>query len=130
MELYTGAARSVISKNTFDRLFPGKSKPVFTKEKVSLKVYGGDQLNIVGEMSVDIQVVSSGVLAKACRVVVVDGVGPSLLGRDLLGKLELGDLKLSEIHSVSDNTTLAEKFPSLFFSRARLFQEPSSQNSS
>ena len=51
MELDTGAARTVISKCTFDSIWPANIQPKLYKSHVLLKAYGGTVLNVVEEVT-------------------------------------------------------------------------------
>ena len=118
MELDTGAARSIISRRTYEKLWPNKGvRPRLRPSDANLRVYGGKQLSIAGEIRVQVEVPNvNNSSSQACNIVVTNSEGPCLLGRDLVCALELGDLKLSEINTIESGLQagLASKFPSLF----------------
>ena len=74
-----------------------------------LRVYGGSKLKVSSEIVVTARIGDS---PKSCsaKIVIVDGEGPCLLGRDLIQSLGL----CSNIHKVSRAITFKEEFPELF----------------
>ena len=83
MEVNTGAAVSIISKATYQKLFsqvPLKSAPI------RLKTYTGDPITVKGEM---IAQVKYGSQRKELSLIVVKGDGPSLFGRNWLDHFQL-----------------------------------------
>ena len=114
MELDTGAACSLISKYTYEELWPSSNKkPHLEPSSLNLKVYGGGDLEIAGEISVKAELPIEN---KSCnaKIVVIDGSGPSLLGRDLISKLKLSKFGHLGINNVSTKSVLLEEFPDLF----------------
>ena len=79
------------------------------KTSVTLNAYGGIPLKLVGEIYVSIKL-ENGSKINSARVVVVDGEGPCLLGRDLIKRLGLID----GVHSVSSANSIKQEFPELF----------------
>lgn len=113
MELDTGSACSIISKSTFERLWPiDTERPELRPSLANLRVYGGSSLKVAGEISVTAKLADE---AQSCQaqIIIVDGNGPCLLGRNLIKKLELSNL--TEIHKISySNVHLMQQFPDLF----------------
>ena len=117
-ELDMGAARTIMSKVTYEKLWSESlNKPMLKPCKINLKVYGGVPLNIAGEIEVTAKVKELSCLVSII-IIIIEGEGPCLLGRDLIAKLKLNDIKLSDIHSVANtsltSTQLVNEFPSLF----------------
>ena len=83
MELDTGASRSVISEATYRRYFQGKP---FMKGEVKLRTYSGHEVQVRGELQVVVRYHGQ---QEDLSLLVVEGDGPSLLGRDWLSKLRL-----------------------------------------
>ena len=83
MEVDTGAAMSVISRRTYKRLF---SDLKLQKPTVHLKTYTGEEISLVGQITAR---VTYGEQTRTLSLIVVEGDGPSLLGRDWLFALQL-----------------------------------------
>ena len=100
MELDTGAAVSIISKATYQQLW--EVTPKLMPTTTCLRTYSGQHLVVLGTLKVDVQYEAQQV---DHSILVVEGSGPSLFGRDLLTVLKL-NWKSLEIHNTS-------KYPSL-----------------
>ena len=85
MEIDTGATVSVISMDTYKRLFPNTSLSVST---LHLKIYTGEPMPVAGELDVEVRY-GSKVCTLSLTVHVVEGSGPSLFGCDWLHHLTL-----------------------------------------
>ena len=83
MEIDTGAAVSVISRDTYNKLFSDTSLNLST---VRLKTYTGEPMPVAGELDVEVKY---GLQVCTLSLTVVEGSGPSLLGRDWLCHLTL-----------------------------------------
>ena len=83
MEIDTGAAVSLVSEETYKKLWPHKPLQQAT---IVLKTYSGEQLQLCGSMEVD---VVYGTQHCTLPLLVIKGNGPSLLGRDWLKHFEL-----------------------------------------
>ena len=109
MELDTGAARSLISSDIYQTLFRDQ-KPQLYATDVRLHAYGGVPLNVLGEIRVKLSM-SMDSSGNDSRIVVVDGSGPALMGRDLFPVLGVSALSINKSfvgHSWN------ELFPKLF----------------
>ena len=96
MEVDTGASVSIISEDTYNRLWPEKQQPSLQKSTITLRTYSGEQLSVKGSMAVDVQYKDQ----KAhLQLVVATGQGPSLLGRDWLSKIRLDWTELCNNHA-------------------------------
>ena len=96
MELDTGAGISIISKETFDTNFNGISlKPC----SALLHTYTGDPIKVCGQFDASVNYNSQ---RMSLPLIVVEGSGPSLFGRDWLTKIRV-DWK--RIFNVSVPTT-------------------------
>ena len=83
MEVDTGASLSLISHETYRRFWP--SRPL-EASSVNLRTYSGDQVGVLGGLNVD---VSYGDQNAELPLLVVEGSGPSLFGRDWLARIKL-----------------------------------------
>ena len=54
MEMDTGASVSIISEETYDRLWPNGQKPSLLESDITLHTYSGEQLDIKGTLKVDV----------------------------------------------------------------------------
>ena len=93
MEVDTGAALSVISKSTYDQLWSDESAPPLKPAAAKLKTYTGEQIRVVGAITVEVE---HNHQQKRLGLLVVAGKGPSLLGRDWLSKITLSRLPIPE----------------------------------
>ena len=83
MEVDTGASRTIMSKATYQSLFAPRS---LKASNVILKTYSGEVIKVLGSM--DVEVVHNGKTLNL-SLFVVDGTGPSLVGRDWLKSIQL-----------------------------------------
>ena len=83
MEVDTGAAVSVVSSKTWEKL---QLKVPLCKPDVTLKTYTNEVMRVIGEAKLN---VTYGHEKHLLRLYVVEGNGPSLVGRDWLGKFRL-----------------------------------------
>ena len=84
MELDTGATVSIMSQQKFASLFPSTQIP---RSKVTLQTYTGEPMKVLGE--VPVQVTYQQQPTQDLQLVVVEGNGPSLLGRNWLHHIKL-----------------------------------------
>ena len=83
MEVDTGAAISIISEDTFKRLWKNRE---LQKSSVTLRTYSGEPLKVLGAFTV---LAEHGSQKKELILTVVQGSGPSLVGRNWLDKFPL-----------------------------------------
>ena len=83
MEVDTGAAVSIISMDTYQKLFSGTK---LNSSNLRLKTYTGKPMPVSGELDVEVHYGSQ---VCSLSLTVVEGAGPSLLGRDWLVHLTL-----------------------------------------
>ena len=84
MEVDTGATRSIISQCTYQRLWSGADAPPLCSTTARLKTYTGEVIRVLGEIQVE---VSLNHQKENLSLLIVEGDGPSLLGRDWLQKV-------------------------------------------
>ena len=82
MEVDTGATLSVISKATYDRAWREEPPPL-ALSTARLRTYTGEEIPVKGEIEVDRD------QHKRLTLIVAEGNGPSLLGRNWLTELRL-----------------------------------------
>ena len=100
MEIDTGAARSIISDQTFTQLWPEDLCPSLKPTNAALKTYTGERIKPLGVISVQVEVNNQ---KEQLDLLVVPGNGPSLLGRDWLSCLRLDWV---HIHYMNNSDTL------------------------
>lgn len=79
MAVDTGASLSVISTTTYHRLWPASAAPVMHNSDAKLAMYTGESIPIAGAITVQVAYQDQ---EKELELLVVQGGGPSLLGRD------------------------------------------------
>ena len=79
MELDTGAARSIISKSTFESLFASPVRPQIQPTNLVLRKYGNVQIPLAGEVVVKATYRN---ITQSVSLVVTNEEGPNLLGRN------------------------------------------------
>ena len=96
MEVDTGAAVSIISAGTKEELFPDFQ---LTSTSLILTTYTGEETEITGEMQVE---VSYGDYKGCLRLYVVEGTGPTLMGRDWLRfiRLDWASIHKADLYSL------------------------------
>ena len=93
MELDTGAPVSLMSRKMLDDLFPG-----YTLQPCSLpmQTYLGEPITVAGQMQVEVRY---GEQKETLPLVVVEGRGPSLFGRQWLTKIRLNWQSINNVRS-------------------------------
>ena len=86
MELDTGAGISIVSKQTYDQLWPVSKRPPIRPSSINLKTYTGEKLPVLGVADVVAEYEQQ---SEKTQLHVVDGSGPSLFERDWLLKIKL-----------------------------------------
>ena len=81
MEVDTGASASVISEEVYARLWKREDAPPLRPTMVTLRIYTGEKLALLGSITVDVQYQEQ---RRTLSLLVVAGSGPTLLGRDWL----------------------------------------------
>ena len=97
MEVDTGAAVSMISLATKKQLFPQKD---LLDSTLVLTTYTGEQMVVVGRMQVK---VNYGETNKLLFLYVVEGQGPSLMGREWLNEINLNWQELNQAAETTNN---------------------------
>ena len=111
MEVDTGAAVSIISERTQKKAFP---KASLQKTTVKLRTYTEEPMSVLGEMQVDVTYQQS---THVLTLYVVQGIGPTLLGRNWLQYIRLdwrslGIATVQEVPSPAD--ALLKKYEAVF----------------
>ena len=110
MELDTGAAITIVSEKQYKDLF---SHLPLKESQVLLKTYSGEQLPVVGDVTVRVQYEQQ---TQEMELTVVAGEGPSLLGRNWLQHLRLNwrDIIAVSQHAMGSLDYLLDKYGDIF----------------
>ena len=100
MELDTGAASSIISLATYQRLWPDKEAPPLLKSSKRLCTYTNQPLVVKGRINITVQYQAQ---TAELELMVVAGEGPRLFGRDWLEVIRLDWERLNHIHETKTN---------------------------
>ena len=116
MELDTGAGASIISEQTYQAHFREiPLKPCSTK----LHTYTGEPIQVLGLITVDVKYKDQNA---SLPLVVVQGQGPSLLGRDWLKVVKLDWEGIFNLKGACPELSRQEKLQTLLDAHAELFQ--------
>ena len=96
MEIDTGASASIVSEETFTSLQSGQSKLKLDQASVRLLTYTGESITVVGSTQVTVEYKGQ---TRTLPLLVTQGNGPSLLGRDWLGTLRLDWQRIFKVES-------------------------------
>ena len=88
MELDTGASNTILSSNTYYKLLASEKRPKLHHSTTRLRAYGGHTIKVLGSIQVTVET-KAGQEPRNVSMLVVEGGGPDLLGRDLLSFLRL-----------------------------------------
>lgn len=94
MEVDTGAAVSVVTEATYQRIKESSQTQPLQHSQVCLKIYTGETIPVLGQLPVK---VSCGENEHTLAVLVVKGGGPYLMGRNWLRVLQV---TLGGVHSL------------------------------
>ena len=96
MEVDTGASASIISEATYQKLWSRAEAPQLQPSTARLRTYTGEELKILGSITVVVKYRSQ---KERLKLLVVAGPGPSLMGRDWLTKIRLDWQQLNHVQS-------------------------------
>lgn len=108
LEIDTGACITIMSEDTFKELLPQKK---LAKSKARLSTYSGERLKAKGECNVTVEYQSQ---KKTLPLVVVEGRGPNLLGRNWLSEIRLDWKAINMVKSESALAIVLDKYPEVF----------------
>ena len=97
MEVDTGAFLSIMSKETLNKEY---SNQTLQPTIISLRTYTGEFLTVLGTLEVQVE---HNCQSATLPVIIVDGGGPNLLGRNWLEKIRLN---WSHICNITPNLSL------------------------
>lgn len=103
MEVDTGAAMSVISEDTYKSLKKNHPSLELKESKVKLHTYTGEQVQVVGMVETPVKYEDQEI---TLPVLVIQGKGPNLIGRNWLRKIKLNWRALFQVRE--ENVTTAK----------------------
>ena len=126
MEVDTGATLSVISEETHNSLWSKDVCPPLRPTLARLKTYTGEQIKVMGTISVDVCYNDQ---TYNLDLNIVKGSGPSLLGRDWMHTIPLdwSYLKLIRTTSAQKCQHVIDRYPSVFKDELGLIKDTSTQ---
>jgi hypothetical protein len=108
MEVDTGAGLSLVSEETYSSFF--QSCPL-KQTSIQLHTYGGQPIRVLGEIDVTVDYQSQ---TANLPLLVVEGNGPSLLGRNWLSTIRLQWNDIFQLYATTPINGLLEKHNSIF----------------
>ena len=111
MEIDTGATKSIMSKGTFYRIWPSSNAPPLKTTATRLRTYTGETIKVIGEVNVEVTLDGQ---QEKLSLLIVDGDGPSLLGRDWLRKLRVNWCQLNQIRHTEELQRILDNHNSVF----------------
>ena len=114
----TGAAVSIISYSTFRNFW--NQTPTLKKSQMKLQTYTGKRINVLGSFSTAVSYKGQ---EENLPLFVVEGHGPSLIGRNWLSHIKLDWKQINLLHSGSTKLqTLLQKHSNVFKSELGTIQ--------
>ena len=111
MEIDTGASVSVVGKETFESIQNSSTILDLQKTAIKLKTYTGQQIAVLGSVIVPVEYQGQSL---NLPLIVTEGDGPSLLGRDWLSALRLDWKSIGTVVSTLTLQQILEKYNSVF----------------
>ena len=110
MELDTGASVSVCSYTRFKELWPSGDR-LLRPTGMLLRTFSGERLVVKGEVMIDVSFRGS---SYRLPLVVLEGTGPLLFGRNWLHQIRLNWQSICSVSEKSDAESIADKFSEVF----------------
>ena len=120
MEVDTGASLSIVSEHTYNEL--SLVLGPLTPSNVNLVTYTGEKLKVLGSLNVQVQYNSQ---CLNLPLLVVQGTGPSLLGRSWLERIKFNWYEIHHLHApiTSELDKVLNKHTILFREELGLLEE-------
>ena len=120
MEVDTGASLSIVSEHTYNEL--SLVLGPLTPSNVNLLTYTGEKLKVLGSLNVQVQYNSQ---CLTLPLLVVQGTGPSLLGRNWLERIKFNWSEIHHLHApiTSELDKVLNKHTILFREELGLLEE-------
>ena len=104
MEVDTGAAVSLATESAVEALLPSVQ---LQPSNITLKTYTGETIPVKGTLSVDVDYEQH--VYRGLKLLIVQGAGPSLLGRDWLRIVRLDWRNIAKVARVSPSSSLENR---------------------
>lgn len=113
MEVDTGATLSVMSEETYNRLWARDARPPLLPSSAQLATYTGEKISAIGVIKVHVSYQQQ---QHHLQLLIVPGAGPSLLGRDWLQHIRLDWSRINRLHTSPKQhvDTVLAKYPAVF----------------
>ena len=108
MEIDTGAALSIISEETRQRTFP--DEPLHDSA-IILKTYTGEQIGVTGQLNLRVAYEGQ---KQNLVLIVVEGNGPSLFGRNWMKYIRPNWNQIATVHSTNRLQSILDKHEAVF----------------
>ena len=108
MELDTGAAVSIMSSTAWQTLFP---RQTLKEADVALRTYTAEKMSVLGQCQVNVKVNGR---KKQLVLFIVEGDGPSLLGRDWLTHLQLDWQQIAKVDYTNKLENRLQNYEEIF----------------
>ena len=118
MEVDTGASVSIVSEATYRALWQEGVRPPLRSSPAKIQTYTGGKIAVVGEVPVTVQYEEQ---TKDLTLLVVQGRGPSLVGRNWLHQLKLNWQPLFQVRSL--RTSPLQLLNQILHKRAAVFRD-------
>lgn len=118
MEVDTGAAVSLAPESAVEALLPSVQ---LQPSNVTLKTYTGETIPVKGTLSVDVNYGQQ--VYHGLKLLIVQGAGPSLLGRDWLRVVKLDWRNIAKVSRVSQSSSLESHVAALRDRYREVFSE-------
>ena len=114
MELDTGVALTIMSEMTYSSLWP-QGGPTIHQSSTSLKTYTGEPIKVRGRAEVQVDYNDQ---TLQLPIIVVEGSGPTLLGRNWLHELRLDWPRIFRVQLDAQHppelAAILDKYPAVF----------------
>ena len=111
MELDTGAPNTTLYLNTCYKLCSSEKRPKLHHTTSRLRAYGGHNIKVLGSIQVTVET-KAGQEPKNVFMLVVEGKGSNLLGRDLLSSLRMDWKRVCRVWNPFDE--VLARYPEVF----------------
>ena len=108
IEIDTGAALSIISEETRRKIFPDEP---LRDSSIFLKTYTGERIRLMGQLNLSVGYEGQ---KQNLVMLVVEGNGPSLYGRNWIKYIHPNWHKIGTVHSSSRFHSILEKHEAVF----------------
>ena len=117
MEIDTGASVSVVGEKTLKTIQKGETTLELQQTSVRLQAYTGETIPVLGSVIVPVEHNGQ---TRTLPLIVTEGSGPSLLGRDWLSALRLDWKVIFSVEATLSLQQILDKYSDVFVPRASI----------